>query len=128
MLSSDSNATVRSRHVPGTGFGNGASTLKQYFVLPKNGSKHYLKYTFLAFPVLGILGLGTFLVRRSSSDLRRCALRSTLSSCARNADTLTNRRSRDIFDATIFIFRSRRRVLNITAGCIAPSSVVPKLQ
>ena len=45
--------------VPGTGFGNNASTLKQYFVLPKNGSKSYLKYTFLAFPVLGILGLGT---------------------------------------------------------------------
>ena len=41
------------------GFWNGASTLKQYFVLPKNGSKYYLKYTFLAFPVLGILGLGT---------------------------------------------------------------------
>ena len=49
------------RHVPGTGFWNGASTLKQYFVLPKNGSKYYLKYTFLAFPVLGILGLGTSL-------------------------------------------------------------------
>ena len=37
-------------------------TLKQYFVLPKNGSKYYLKYTFLAFSVLGILGLGTPLV------------------------------------------------------------------
>ena len=53
---------VAIRHVPGTGFWNGASTLNQYFVLPKNGSKYYLKYTFLAFPVLGILGLGTSLV------------------------------------------------------------------
>ena len=49
------------RHVLGTGFWNGASTLKQYFVLPKNGSKYYLKYTFLVFPVLGIFGLGTSL-------------------------------------------------------------------
>ena len=49
------------RHVPGTGFSNGASTLKQHFVLPKNGSKYYLKYTFLVFPVLGIFGLGTSL-------------------------------------------------------------------
>ena len=40
-------------------FWKSATTLKQYFVLPKNGSKYYLKYTFLAFPVLGILGLGT---------------------------------------------------------------------
>ena len=54
---------VHSRGVPGTGFWNGASTLKQYFVLSKNGSKYYLKYTFLAFPVLGSLGLGTPLVR-----------------------------------------------------------------
>ena len=45
--------------VPGTGFWNGPSSLKQYFVLSKNGAKYYLKYTFLAFPVLGILGLGT---------------------------------------------------------------------
>ena len=43
-------------------FWNDASTLKQYFVLPKNGSKDYLKYTFLAFPVFGILALGTPLV------------------------------------------------------------------
>ena len=50
------------RHVPGTGFWNGASTLKQHFVLPKNGSKYYLKYTFLVFPVLGIFGLRTSLV------------------------------------------------------------------
>ena len=49
------------RHVPGTGFWNGPISLKQYFVLPKNGSKYYLNYTFLAFPVLGILGLGTSL-------------------------------------------------------------------
>ena len=49
------------RHVPRTGFSNGASTLKQHFVLPKNGSKYYLKYTFLVFPVLGIFGLGTSL-------------------------------------------------------------------
>ena len=41
------------------GFWNDASTLKQYFVLPRNGSKYHLKYTFLAFPALGILGLGT---------------------------------------------------------------------
>ena len=53
---------VGTRDVPRTGFWNGASTLKQYFVLPKNGSKYYRKYTFLAFPVLGILGLGTALV------------------------------------------------------------------
>ena len=44
------------------GLWNGAGTLKQCFILPKNGSKHYLKYTFLAFPVLGILGLRTPLV------------------------------------------------------------------
>ena len=44
------------------GFWNGSNTLKQYFVLPKNGSKYYLKYTFLAFLVLGILVLGTPLV------------------------------------------------------------------
>ena len=43
-------------------FWNVASTLSQYFVLPKNGSKYYLKYKFLAFPVLGILGLCTPLV------------------------------------------------------------------
>ena len=43
-------------------FWNGASTLKLYFVLPKSGSKYYFKYTFLDFPVLGILGLGTPLV------------------------------------------------------------------
>ena len=53
---------VEIRHVPGTGLWNGASTLKQHFVLPKNGSKYYLKYTFLVFPVLGIFGLGTSLV------------------------------------------------------------------
>ena len=53
---------VGSSDVLGTGFGNGTSSLKQCFVLPKNGSKYYLKYTFLAFPVLGILGLGTSLV------------------------------------------------------------------
>ena len=51
-------ALTRFIHVPRTGFWNGASTLKQYFVLPKNGSKYYLKYTFFIFPVLGILGLG----------------------------------------------------------------------
>ena len=50
------------RGVPRTGFRNDASTLKQYFVLPKNRSKYYLKYRFLAFSVLGILGLGTPLV------------------------------------------------------------------
>ena len=54
--------TVTARHVPGTVFWNDPSSLKQYFVLPKNGSKYYLKYTFLVFPVLGILGLGTSLV------------------------------------------------------------------
>ena len=59
---------LQARHVPGTGFWNGASTLKQYFVLPKNGSKYYLKYTFLAFPVLGILGLGTPLDLGASSS------------------------------------------------------------
>ena len=47
------------RGVPRTGFWNGASTLKKYFVLPRNGSKYYLKYMFLAFPVLGIFRLGT---------------------------------------------------------------------
>ena len=54
---------MRSGGVPTTGFWNGASTLKQYFILFKNGSKYYLKYTFLAFHVLGILGLGTPLIR-----------------------------------------------------------------
>ena len=54
-------AHAAARHVPGTGFWNGASALKQHFVLSKNGSKYYLKYTFLAFPVLGIFGLGTSL-------------------------------------------------------------------
>ena len=57
------------RHVPGTGFWNGASTLKQHFVLPKNGSKYYLKYTFLVFPVLGIFGLGTSLVPIRKRDI-----------------------------------------------------------
>ena len=55
-------AAVSIRDVPGTGFWNNTSTLKQYFILPKNGSKYYLKYTFLVFPVLGIFGLGTPLV------------------------------------------------------------------
>ena len=50
------------RHVPRTSFKNCTSSLKQYFVLPKNGSKYYLKYTLLAFTVFGILGLGTFLL------------------------------------------------------------------
>ena len=58
-------SVVSTRDVPGTGFWNGASILKQYFVLPKNGSKYYLKYTFLVFPILGILGLGTPLVSTS---------------------------------------------------------------
>ena len=53
---------VGTRGVPRTNFCNGASNLKQYFVLPKNGSKDYVKYTFLAFLVLGVLGLGTPLV------------------------------------------------------------------
>ena len=53
------------------GFWNGVSTLKHYFVLPNNGSKYYLKYTFLAFPVLGILGLGTPLVRGTTPTHRR---------------------------------------------------------
>ena len=34
---------------------NGASALMQYFVLPLNGSKYYLKYTFKAIHVLAIL-------------------------------------------------------------------------
>ena len=50
-----------SRGVPRTDFWNGTSIFKQYSVLPKNGSKYYLEYTFLAFPILGILGLGTLL-------------------------------------------------------------------
>ena len=53
---------VPSRGAPGTGFGDGTSTLKQYFVLLKSGSKYYLKYKFLAFPILEILGLSTPLV------------------------------------------------------------------
>ena len=53
---------VWDRGVPGTGFWNGTSALKQYFVLPKIASKFYLKHTFFAFPVLGILSLGTPLV------------------------------------------------------------------
>ena len=60
------------RHVLGTGFWNGASTLKQHFVLPKNGSKYYLKYTFLVFPVLGIFGLGTSLVERLAGEIPDC--------------------------------------------------------
>ena len=55
---------LQNRHVLGTGFWNGASSLKQYFVFPKNGSKYYHKYTFLAFPVLGILDLGTSLLQK----------------------------------------------------------------
>ena len=55
------------RGVSGTGFWNSTSSLKQYFVFPKNVSKHYLKYMFLAFPVLGIWGLGTPLVATSQS-------------------------------------------------------------
>ena len=52
---------LMTRHVPGTAFWSCASSSKQYLALPKNGSKYYLKYTFLAFPVLGILDLGTSL-------------------------------------------------------------------
>ena len=55
-------ALVNPRGVLGTVFWNVSSTLKQYFVLPKNGSNYYLMYTLLAFSVLGILGLGTPLV------------------------------------------------------------------
>ena len=58
----------QTRHVPGTGFWNGASTLKQHFDLPKNGSKYYLKYTFLVFPVLGVFVLGTSLDQTTSAD------------------------------------------------------------
>ena len=50
---------IPAKDVFGTVFSHSASTLKQCFVLPKNTSKYYHKYTFLAFPVLGILGLGT---------------------------------------------------------------------
>ena len=57
-----STPVISIRHVLGTGFWNGTSTLKQYFVLPRKGSKYYLKYTFLAFPILGVLGLGTSLI------------------------------------------------------------------
>ena len=70
---------VWTRHVPGTGFWNGASTLKQHFVLPKNGSKYYLKYTFLVFPVLGIFGLGTSLVQIYGHHERRDIVRHFLS-------------------------------------------------
>ena len=42
------------RHVPWTGFLNGASIWKQYVFLPFNGSKYYLMYTFKAVHVLGI--------------------------------------------------------------------------
>ena len=41
-------------HLPCTGLLHGVSTLMQYFVVPLNGSKYYLMYTFKA--VLGILG------------------------------------------------------------------------
>ena len=44
------------------GFLNGASALKEYFVLTSNGSKYYLKYTFKAVHVLGVFELGTSLV------------------------------------------------------------------
>ena len=66
--------------VPRTGFWNRASTLKQYFVLPKKGPEYYLKYEFLAFPVLGILNLSTplevpsklcIILKKNQSDLIR---------------------------------------------------------
>ena len=69
---------VGDRDVPGTGFWNGASTSNQHFVLPKNGSKYYLKYTFFAFPVLGILGLGTSLVGEASEGGEMGALVSNM--------------------------------------------------
>ena len=43
------------RNVPWMGVLNSASTLKQYFVLPLNGSKYYLSCTFTGVHVLGIL-------------------------------------------------------------------------
>ena len=52
---------LMTRHVPGTVFWSCASSSKEYFALPKNGWKHYLQYTFLPFPILGILDLGTSL-------------------------------------------------------------------
>ena len=42
-LADEERNLLGSRGAPGMGFWYGASTLKQYFVLPKNGSKHYLK-------------------------------------------------------------------------------------
>ena len=57
---------VRVRGVPRTVFWNGASNSKQYVVFPRNGAKYYLKYMFLAFLVLGVLGLGTSLARVES--------------------------------------------------------------
>ena len=66
-LSPIASSQMTVRGVPRTGFWNGASTLKQCFVFPKNGSKYYLKYTFLAFPVLGILVLGTPLMTVNSN-------------------------------------------------------------
>ena len=65
VLPEASQCMVASGGVPGTGFWNGASTSKQYFVLPNNGSKYHLQYTFLAFPILGILAIGTPLVASS---------------------------------------------------------------
>ena len=42
------------QHIPSTGFFNGASTLKQYFVFALELSEHYLMYTLEASRVLGI--------------------------------------------------------------------------
>ena len=53
--------TIVRRHVLWTGFLNGASTLKQYFVLPLNGLEYYLMYTFKVVHVLWILDPGTYL-------------------------------------------------------------------
>lgn len=54
-------STTSTRDVPGMDFWDSASTLKQYFAWPKNGSEYYFKYIAFAFPVFQILGLGTSL-------------------------------------------------------------------
>ena len=94
------------RQVPGTVFWNGPSSLKQYFALPKNGSKYYLKYTFLVFPVLGILGLGTSLAGSPSLT--------TMTSSVYDTESLMKPTSRSFWGAVKF----DNKVINQEKFCL----------
>ena len=62
LVAPDAVLAMGTAHVPSTGFLNGASNLKQYFVLPLNGSKYCFMYTFKAIHVLGVFDPSTSLM------------------------------------------------------------------